>query len=57
VLAAGRTALLLTTPLVSNAGGNMRLTFNYTVANATVGKVRLRVMYTLDGRAQEAQTT
>lgn len=58
-LAAGRTALTLTTtvPMTSNAGQNVRLTVAYTVANATAGKVRVRVMYTIDGRANEATLT
>jgi hypothetical protein len=56
-LSAARTALTLTTPLVSNsAGANLRATIAYTVANATAGKVRIRVMYTVDGRATEIQT-
>jgi hypothetical protein len=57
-LATGRTALTLTTPLVSNAAGNnLRATIAYTVANATAGKVRLRVQYTVDGRANEVQVS
>ena len=54
---AGRTALALTTPLVSNAGQNLRATVAYTVANATAGKVRLRIDYTIDGRTSEIQLT
>lgn len=50
---AGRTALTLTSPLLANAGQNLRLTNTYTVANATAGKVRVRVQYTIDGRAAE----
>jgi hypothetical protein len=51
-----RTALTLTAPLLSNAAGqNLRLTVAYTVANATAGKVRVRVQYTIDGRGQEVQ--
>lgn len=53
LLAAGRTALTLTSPLVSNGGQNLRATIAYTVANATAGRVRLRVNYTIDGRADE----
>lgn len=53
LLATGRTALLLTTPLLCNAGANVRLTIASTVANATAGKFRVRVMYTIDGRAEE----
>lgn len=54
---AGRTAMALTSPLVSNAGQNLRATVSYTVANATAGKVRLRVDYTVDGRTSEIQIT
>lgn len=58
ILAVGRTALLLATPLVSNvAGNNLRATIAYTVANATAGRFRLRVQYTIDGRSNEAQIT
>lgn len=52
-LATSRTALLLTTPLVSNAGQNLRATVAYTVANATAGKARIRVQYTIDGKADD----
>lgn len=49
-----RTALLLTSALQHNAAGaNLRATFAYTVANATAGKVRIRLMYTIDGKATE----
>ena len=53
---AGRTALTLTSPLVMNDGQNIRLTMAYTVANATAGKVRVRVLFTIDGRVHEAIT-
>jgi hypothetical protein len=54
VLSAGRTALTgLGYNSVANAGGNVRIAIASTVANATAGKVRVRVAYTLDGRAQE----
>jgi hypothetical protein len=52
---AARTALTLTSPLLANSGQNLRATMAYTVANATAGKARLRVMYTIDGRANEVQ--
>ena len=52
-----RTALTLTSPLVANAGQNLRATIAYTVANATAGKVRLRVMYTTDGKGNEVQAS
>lgn len=54
---AARTALLLTSPLVANAGQTLRATIAYTVANATAGKVRLRVMYTTDGKGNEVQAS
>jgi len=50
---AARTALLLTSPLLCNSGSNIRITVPYTVANATAGKVRLRVFYTIDDKANE----
>jgi hypothetical protein len=57
MLTAGRTALTLTTTLamLANAGQNLRATIAYTVANATAGRARLRVFYTVDGRANEIQ--
>ena len=48
-----RTALLLTSALTCNAGQNVRATIAYTVANATAGKIRVRLEYTVDGRAVE----
>jgi hypothetical protein len=48
-----RVALTLTAPLLCNSGQNLRATIAYTVANATAGKVRIRVFYTIDGRAHE----
>ena len=49
-----RTALLLTSALQHNAAGvNVRATIAYTVANATAGKARVRLLYTVDGRATE----
>ena len=55
---AGRTPLTLSnvTQLLCNDGANIRLTMTYTVANATAGKARVRVTYTLDGRIHEAVT-
>lgn len=52
---AGITAFTLTTtlPLRCNAGENIRLTFANGGADATAGKVRVRVQYTIDGRANE----
>lgn len=52
---AARTALTLTSPLGSNDGKNIRIAIASTVANATAGKVRVRVMYTMDNRANEVQ--
>lgn len=57
LLSAARTALGLTVPLIANSGTNLRATIAYTVANATAGKVRVRVQYTIDGRASEVITT
>jgi hypothetical protein len=48
-----RTALLLTSPLLCNAGANIRITLAGMTATATAGKVRLRVAYTIDGKANE----
>lgn len=58
LLATGRTALTLTGLVTEDslvAGANLRMTLNYTVANATAGKFRLRVIYTIDGRSNEVQ--
>jgi hypothetical protein len=53
-LAAGsRTALLLTAPLTCNGGVNVRMTTAGLTATATAGKFRLRIEYTIDGRAEE----
>lgn len=52
--AAGRTALTgLGTGHVS--GANVRLTIASTVANASAGKFRVRVEYTIDNRTSEIQ--
>ena len=51
--AGSRTALLLTKPLVCNGGLNVRMTTAGLTATATAGKCRLRVNYTIDGRANE----
>lgn len=45
-----RSALLLTSPLASSAGANIRATIASTVANATAGKFRITVLYKIDGR-------
>lgn len=52
-----RTALLLSAPLVSNNGQNLRLSTAGLVATATAGKARIRVQYTIDGRTSEIQIT
>jgi hypothetical protein len=51
--AGSRTPLLLTTPLLSNSGQNLRLTTSGLTAAATAGRVRIRVEYTVDARANE----
>lgn len=51
--AAARTALTLTG--FRGAGENVRVAVNATVANATAGKATLRVMYTVQNRANETQ--
>ena len=56
-LSGSRTALTLTKPLLSNGGANLRLTTAGLAAAATAGKARIRVMYTIDGRANENQIT
>lgn len=52
---AGITAFTLTGILAMrcNAGENIRLTFANGGADATAGKVRVRVMYTIDSRVNE----
>lgn len=54
ILSAGRTALTgLGYNSVANVGGNVRIAIASTVANATAGKVRVRVEYTIDNRTNE----
>ena len=51
--AGSRTALTVV-PLLANSGQPLRLTTaGLTAAGATAGKVRVRVMFTVDGRAME----
>lgn len=57
LLTAGRTPILLTTPLASNGGADVRLTLAHTVANATAGRVRIRIDYTIDYRVNEMSAT
>lgn len=60
LLATGRTPLTLTGLVVedgASTGSNLRMTLAYTVANATAGKFRVRVEYTVDGRSNEVQIT
>lgn len=56
---AGITAFAITTtlPLRCNAGENIRLTFANGGADATAGKVRVRVHYTIDGKGDEVAST
>lgn len=56
-LSAGRTALTLTSPLLCNNGQNIRMTVAYTVANATAARIRLRLDYTIDGKADLTAST
>lgn len=49
-----RTALTLTAPLACQDGRDVYIAIASTVANASAGKFRVRVMYTIDGRANEA---
>ena len=50
LLTAARTALTLTGLRTTE---NVRATVNYTVANATAGKASIRVLYVIQGRANE----
>jgi hypothetical protein len=54
-----RVAFVITTnvELASNGGENLRLTMAIGNTDATAGKVRIRVMYTIDGRMNETQLT
>lgn len=51
--AGARTALTMTKPLVANGGQNLRLTTAGLTATATAGKVRVRVQYTIDNKADD----
>lgn len=51
LLAAGRTAL--TVPASVTGGLDARGALTLTVANATAGKVRVRIEYTIEGRGNE----
>lgn len=53
LVAGSRTALLLTAPLTCNDGSNVRMTTAGLTATATAGKFRLRVEFTVDGKADE----
>jgi hypothetical protein len=53
-VANARTPLLLTKALLANNGQNIRITTAGLAATATAGKVRLRVDYTIDDRANES---
>jgi len=53
-LAGSRTAFALTAPMLANAGQNLRVTTaGLTAGGATAGRVRIRVQYTIDNRAEE----
>jgi hypothetical protein len=56
VLATGRTPLT-GLGLQANSGSDVVVTMNSTTAVATAGRFRVRVMYTVDRRANEVQTT
>lgn len=56
VMAAAGTRTALTLALVQllcNGGTNVRLTHAYTVANATAGRVRVAVQYSIDGKGDD----
>lgn len=54
--AAASTALAI--PVTGlGSGSDVLLTFNLTVADATAGRARVRIMYTIDGRGNEVQST
>lgn len=53
-VAAGRSALTLTGYL--GVGENIRISFTPTVANATAGRIVLRVQYVIRNKMNEAQT-
>lgn len=56
LLATGRTAFTGTGFPQSTAGVNVRVTMASTVAAATAGKFRIRVVFTIDGKANEVVT-
>lgn len=56
LLAAGRTAFT-GLGLGHNAGDNVRIAITATVANATAGRFRVRLQYTIDNRSCEVQIT
>lgn len=53
VLATGRTPLGFGTGMQIYGGTNVTVTVASTVANATAGRFRVRLFYTIDGRVQE----
>lgn len=55
LLASARTALTIPAGVTSGLDVVGKLTL--TVADATAGKVRVRIMYTIEGRANEVQST
>jgi hypothetical protein len=56
---AGRTAIPLTTtlPMAENTGTDIQIQVSTTVAAATAGKARVRILYTVDNRANEVQVS
>jgi hypothetical protein len=55
LLSAARTSL--TVPNAVSGGLDVLLTFSFTVAAATAGRVRVRFEYTIEGRGNEVQST
>lgn len=55
IMSGARTAL--TIPAATTGGLNVIGTMALTVANATAGKVRVRIEYTVEGRGNEVQST
>lgn len=51
--ASGTRVALTGLGLISNDGQNVRITIASSVANATAGKFRVRIHYTVDGKANE----
>ena len=56
LLATGKTALTGLAFSQMNAGENVRITMATTVAAATAGRFRIRLYFTIDGRAEDVIT-